>query len=112
VSGSGLEEFASSLLLSFTVNRDQNCFFTIPGKRNVMVGIMTGLGTIDRMKQRLQSTTNNSEDPLELEDIFGIGNYLTWLFPIDPIFSDYDDVLRYSMPQRLLREGSDSISEC
>mmetsp|Transcript_13546 Transcript_13546/g.27573 ORF Transcript_13546/g.27573 Transcript_13546/m.27573 type:complete len:97 (-) Transcript_13546:442-732(-) len=86
--------------------------FTSTILSNMMVGIMTGLGTIDRMKQRLQSTTNNSEDPLELEDIFGIGNYLTWLFPIDPIFSDYDDVLRYSMPQRLLREGSDSISEC
>mmetsp|Transcript_30964 Transcript_30964/g.64728 ORF Transcript_30964/g.64728 Transcript_30964/m.64728 type:complete len:336 (+) Transcript_30964:410-1417(+) len=86
--------------------------FTSTILSNMMVGIMTGLGTIDRMKQRLQSTTNNSADPLELEDIFGIGNYLTWLFPIDPIFSDYDDVLRYSMPQRLLREGSDSISEC
>ncbi len=77
-----------------------------------MVGIMTGLGTIDRMKLSLQSTWNNSEDaPLQLKDIFGIGNILTWFLPMDPIFADYDEALRYSMPQRLLREGSDGGSE-
>eukprot|EP00560_Eucampia_antarctica_P009972 CAMPEP_0197829878 /NCGR_PEP_ID=MMETSP1437-20131217/6432_1 /TAXON_ID=49252 ORGANISM="Eucampia antarctica, Strain CCMP1452" /NCGR_SAMPLE_ID=MMETSP1437 /ASSEMBLY_ACC=CAM_ASM_001096 /LENGTH=76 /DNA_ID=CAMNT_0043431883 /DNA_START=117 /DNA_END=347 /DNA_ORIENTATION=- len=44
------------------------------------------------------------EEPIPLSSIFGTGGYATWLLPTDPIFPDYDAVLGYSTPQRLLRE--------
>ena len=69
------------------------------------------MGTIDRIKAR-ESYCLSDERPIRLEDVFGIGLRLTWLFPTDPVFSDYDRVLGYSMPQRLLREGGDNNSTC
>lgn len=72
---------------------------------NVVYGIMTGIGTIDRLKKKSTGTLAESdEEPIPLRDIFGIGPYYTWPFPIDPIFKDYDKLMGYSTPQRLLRE--------
>ena len=79
--------------------------------RSVTHGVMTGLGTIDRMKTK-ESNTLPDDSPVQLEDIFGIGLRITWLLPTDPLFADYDRVLGYSMPQRLLREGCDHGSIC
>jgi hypothetical protein len=39
-----------------------------------------------------------------LVNIFGIGPIWNWCVPIDPVFPDYDAVMGYSTPQRLLRE--------
>ena len=44
------------------------------------------------------------EEPVPLIDIFGIGPWWTWPLPIDPLFEDYDVVMGFSTPQRLLRE--------
>jgi len=73
---------------------------------NVVYGIMTGVGTIDRLKKKATNTINDSiEEPIRLIDIFGIGQgYWTWIFPIDPVFEDYDQAMGFSTPQRLLRE--------
>lgn len=72
---------------------------------NVVYGIMTGIGTIDRLKKKANNTLGDSdEEAIPLEHIFGIGPYWTWPLPIDPIFPDYDLVMGYSTPQRLLRE--------
>jgi len=72
---------------------------------NVIYGILSGVGTIDRLKKKATGTMNQSdEEPIPLTDIFGIGAYYTWPFPIDAIFPDYDKVMGYSTPQRLLRE--------
>ena len=72
---------------------------------NVAYGIMTGIGTIDRLKKKASNTMNISdEEPIPLTDIFGVGPIWTWPLPVDPIFDDYDRVLGYSTPQRLLRE--------
>lgn len=81
---------------------------------NVSFGIMTGSGTIDRLKRKLAPAPVSEVDdpPLALEDIFGIGGYVTWFLPVDPIFPDYDRVLGYSMPQRMLREGNENTSVC
>ena len=46
----------------------------------------------------------SDEEPIPLEDVFGIAGYHTWMIPCDPIFADYDKVMGYSTPQRLLRE--------
>lgn len=68
-------------------------------------GVMTGVGTIDRLKKKANNTVLDSdEEPMQLKDIFGIQGYWTWVLPIDPVFEDYDRVLGYSIPQRLLRE--------
>lgn len=72
---------------------------------NVTYGIMTGIGTIDRLKKKATNTMSSSdEEPIPLIDVFGIGGYHTWIFPIDPIFENYDRVVGYSIPQRLARE--------
>lgn len=72
---------------------------------NVCYGIMTGIGTIDRLKKKATNTMSQSdEEPIDLIDVFGIGGYWTWVIPIDPVFEDYDRVMGYTMPQRLDRE--------
>lgn len=72
---------------------------------NVTYGIMTGVGTIDRLKKKADGTIYDSEDePIKLKDIFGIQGYWTWAFPLDPVFEDYDRVMGYSTPSRLRRE--------
>jgi hypothetical protein len=72
---------------------------------NVVYGIMTGIGTIDRLKKKATGTMSESdEEPIPLKDIFGIRPYVEWLVPVDPVFDDYDRVMGYSTPQRLLRE--------
>lgn len=48
--------------------------------------------------------SQSDEEPIPLKDVFGIAGYHTWPFPVDPVFDDYDRVMGYSMPQRLLRE--------
>lgn len=48
--------------------------------------------------------SQSDEEPIPLKDVFGIAGYHTWPFPVDPVFDNYDRVMGYSMPQRLLRE--------
>ena len=72
---------------------------------NVTFGIMTGVGTIDRLKKKTDGTLNESdEEPITLKDVFGIQGYWTWALPLDPIFEDQDRVMRYAIPDRLQRE--------
>jgi hypothetical protein len=79
--------------------------FTSSMLMNVTYGVITGIGTIDRLKRKATDTLFLSEDePVDLQDIFGIAGRWTWPLPIDPVFEDYDRVLGYSTPQRLLRE--------
>jgi len=79
--------------------------FTSSMLMNVCYGIMTGIGTIDRLKKKATNTMSQSdEEPIPLKDVFGVAGYHTWLFPSDPVFEDYDRLVGYSNPQRLLRE--------
>ena len=79
--------------------------FTSSMLMNVVYGIMTGVGTIDRLKKKAAGTMGESEEePLQLQDIFGIGPVWQWVLPCDPKFPDYDKVMGYATPQRLLRE--------
>ena len=72
---------------------------------NVTYGIMTCIGTIDLLKKKATNTMSQSdEEPIPLKDVFGIAGYRTWPFPVDPIFDDFDRVMGYSTPQRLVRE--------
>jgi len=79
--------------------------FTSSMIMNVIYGIMTGVGTIDRLKKKAINTMNDSmEEPVPLIDIFGIGPWWTWPLPMDPLFEDFDSVMGFATPQRLLRE--------
>ena len=87
--------------------------FTSSMLMNVTYGIITGIGTIDRLKKKATNTIGYSdEEPVSLEDVFGMHRNLTWLLPTEPTFPDYDRVVGYSMPQRLLREGNENTSIC
>jgi hypothetical protein len=88
-----------------TVISTGSLLFTSSMIMNVTYGIMTGIGTIDRLKKKAMDTMQLSEEePIPLKDVFGIAGYHTWLLPIDPVFEDFDRVLGFSTPQRLLRE--------
>jgi len=79
--------------------------FTSSMLMNVCYGIMTGIGTIDRLKKKATNTMGQSdEEPIALKDVFGIAGWHTWPLPVDPVFDDYDRVMGYCMPQRLDRE--------
>ena len=79
--------------------------FTSSMLMNVTYGIITGIGTIDRLKKKANRTLYESEDePIPLTDIFGIQGYWTWALPMDPVFEDYDKLMGYSIPQRIFRE--------
>jgi hypothetical protein len=79
--------------------------FTSSMLMNVCYGLMTGIGTIDRLKKKATNTMGASdEEPILLKDVFGIQGWHSWFFPVDPIFEDYDVVMGYCMPQRLDRE--------
>lgn len=79
--------------------------FTSSMLMNVTYGLMTGIGTIDRLKKKATNTMSQSdEEPICLEEVFGVGGYHTWPFPVDPIFEDYDATMGFSTPQRLARE--------
>jgi hypothetical protein len=79
--------------------------FTSSMLMNVCYGLMTGIGTIDRLKKKAtNSMADSDEEQIPLKDVFGIGPYYTWPFPCDPILEDCDRVMGYSTPQRLLRE--------
>jgi hypothetical protein len=88
-----------------TIVSTGSLLFTSSMIMNVIYGVMTGIGTIDRLKKKAMDTMLLSEEePIALKDIFGIAGYHTWFIPIDPIFEDYDRVVGFSTPQRLLRE--------
>jgi len=79
--------------------------FTSSMLMNVCYGLLTGIGTIDRLKKKAANTMSYSdEEPIALKDVFGISGFHTWPFPVDPVFEDFDRVMGYSTPQRLLRE--------
>ena len=79
--------------------------FTSSMLMNVVYGLLTGIGTIDRLKKKASNTMNDSdEEPVPLKDVFGIGPLWTWPLPIDPLFDDFDRVMGFTTPQRLLRE--------
>lgn len=79
--------------------------FTSSMLMNVCYGLMTGIGTIDRLKKKATNTMGQSdEEPIPLKDVFGIQGWHTWPFPIDPIFEDYDVVMGHCIPTRLDRE--------
>lgn len=79
--------------------------FTSSMLMNVVYGLMTGVGTIDRLKKKAAGTmADSAEEPIPLTDVFGIAPYWQWPLPMDPKFNDYDRVMGYSTPQRLLRE--------
>ena len=79
--------------------------FTSSMLMNVIYGLLTGIGTIDRLKKKATNTMGDSEEePIPLTDVFGIGPRWQWPLPMDPLFEDFDRVMGYSTPQRLLRE--------
>ena len=70
--------------------------FTSSMIMNVVFGIMTGVGTIDRLKKKLHGTWElATEEPIPLKDIFGKQNFFCWILPIDPVFDDYEQVMGY-----------------
>ncbi|KAL7565534.1 hypothetical protein ACA910_003813 [Epithemia clementina (nom. ined.)] len=86
--------------------------FTSSMLMSVIYGIITGVGTIDRLKKKATNTWHLSdEESLPLSDVVGSGPVWTWLLPVDPFFPDYDRVMGYATMQRLLREQSMAVAK-
>eukprot|EP00522_Entomoneis_paludosa_P000653 CAMPEP_0172475644 /NCGR_PEP_ID=MMETSP1065-20121228/69976_1 /TAXON_ID=265537 /ORGANISM="Amphiprora paludosa, Strain CCMP125" /LENGTH=425 /DNA_ID=CAMNT_0013233855 /DNA_START=69 /DNA_END=1346 /DNA_ORIENTATION=+ len=81
--------------------------FTSSMLMSVIYGMITGVGTIDRLKKKATNTWHLSdEEGIPFYDVFGSGPFYTWFLPTDPFFPDYDRVMGYATTQRLLREQS------
>jgi hypothetical protein len=78
--------------------------FTSNMLMTVVYTILTGLTTIDRLKLKAKNTHSDEQEPMKLQDIFGIQGYWTWPLPMEPVFDDWDRVMGYSTTERLLRE--------
>ena len=79
--------------------------FTSSMLMNVVYGILTGIGTIDRLKKKATDTWKDStEEAIPLKHIFGVGPFWTWCIPTDPTFEDYDFTMGYTTRHRLLRQ--------
>ena len=64
---------------------------------NVIYGIMTGTGTIDRLKQKADATWHLSdEDPTPISHIWGTGSILGYFLPIDPVWKDFGKLHGYT----------------
>lgn len=93
------------LVRAMTVLCLASVVFTTSMLLSVVYGILTGVGTIDRLKRKANDTWHTSTDePMELTEIFGIDR--CWVLPVDPIFEDYDKVMGYATLQRLLRKDT------
>jgi ribosomal protein L40E len=60
---------------------------------NQVYAVLTGIGTIDRMKRRARHLHHQ---PVPWKDVFGISNCLLWPLPVAPTFDDADRVLGYT----------------
>lgn len=78
--------------------------FTLSMLMNQFHGVITGLGTVDRMQRRKKEgrIRGSVEDfrPMRWSDIFGEGNKVMWLFPTDPYFrkSQRERILGFREP--------------
>lgn len=81
--------------------------FTTSMLMSLVYSLYTGIGTVDRLKKKATDVWHETtEEPIPFSEIFGIAPVWTWPFPVDPIFDDYDRVMGYATPQRLLRAQS------
>jgi palmitoyltransferase ZDHHC3/7/25 len=111
--------------------------FTSSMLMNVIYGITTGIGTIDRLKKKADDQWHLAmEEPIPLRDIVGIStsrmtvvvdgggssqqqvvvarlaDWWWWFLPVDPQFDDYDRVMGYATAVRLLREQQPQQQSC
>ncbi len=94
--------FSDGMLLMCRVMTGLNlAFFVFSSSMimNTIFGVVTGIGTIDRMKKRQANTLHYSdEEPVPLRDIFGIGPSIWWALPSDPVFEDAGRVFGWRWP--------------
>lgn len=70
----------------------------------MIFSILTGVGTIDRMRKKAENTwEQTTEEATPLESIFGIGPKVLWCLPVDPLFDSYDKIMGFATAQQLLR---------
>ena len=60
---------------------------------NQVYAVLTGIGTIDRMKRRARHLHHQ---PVPWADVFGVDSFLLWPLPVTPTFDDEDRVLGYT----------------
>ncbi|CAM9107264.1 unnamed protein product, partial [Phaeothamnion confervicola] len=78
--------------------------FTFSMLLNQVGGVLSGVGTVDRMQRRKKDRMTNapaeSDDrPVPWVDVFGAGNRLLWLLPTDPRFENWERVMGYDVPR-------------
>lgn len=94
------------LMISFAA-----ALFTFSMFMNQIKGVVSGLGTVDRMQARRRGVgsergTPADYVPLNWEDVMGAGNKLCWLIPTDPVIREPDRVLGYSVREESIEEGA------
>ena len=89
--------------------------FTLSMLMNQFHGVITGLGTVDRMQRRRKEGrirgTPEDYSPMRWEDIFGDGNKLMWLLPTDPPFckSQREKIVGFREPAAARRHDYEDV---
>jgi hypothetical protein len=72
---------------------------------NVARGVVTGVGTVDRLRKRAAGRWHGAaEEPVPLRRVVGAGPVWTWWLPVDPVFDDAPDVLGYSTKKKSAKQ--------
>lgn len=83
--------------------------FTSSMLMSVIYGVMTGTGTIDRLKQKADATWHLAdEEATRLEDIMGTGSILSWFLPVDPQWPDFGRIHGYTTTEQLVQNAENA----
>jgi cellulose synthase/poly-beta-1,6-N-acetylglucosamine synthase-like glycosyltransferase len=83
--------------------------FTSSMLMNVIYGVLTGTGTIDRLKQKADSSWQTAdEEAMRLEDILGTGSILSWFVPVDPLWPDFGKIHGYTTTEQLVQNAENA----
>lgn len=84
--------------------------FTTSMVANVTIGIVTGVGTIDRIQKKAAGQWESTvREPVALADIFGTASSLTWWLPTDPAFDQPERVLGYATSEFAVWQEADPV---
>lgn len=94
----------ANLIRALLVLSCATTLFTLSMLMNQFHGIMTGMGTVDRMQRRRKEGRIRGRlqdfSPVQWEDIFGCGSRLTWFLPTNPRFKPHqkEKIMRFREP--------------
>lgn len=109
------DTLTANLVRALLIIACASTLFTLSMIMNQFHGIITGLGTVDRMQRSRKEgrIRGRPEDfnPVRWEDIFGSGSRFTWFLPIKPYFRppQYQRIMGFRLPPAARRQDYEDV---